>query len=192
MEKIWILKSKYSFKLCKNEADLLRRINKNSTQEVLEFELKTNIRAGDYLLSKERDLQLKSVLGELSEFEQSASQLIALYEELAPDGKEYLQWNSTRTNKERLTEKGSWLSRLKKWQDNKVQFKKLITDEKDYFLGVSYDLKWMKALLKCHNFVDCKKFRWDNTVKRSVEVMDPKTFEVFMQAKLELKKERKK
>ncbi len=190
MEKIWILKSKYSYKLCKSEADLLRRINKNSTQEVLEFELKTNCRAGDYLLSKERDLQLKSVLGELSQFEQCAIELIALYEELAPNGKEFMQWNSTRTDKEKFTEKLSWLSRMKKWQDNKVQFKKLITDEKDYFLGVSYDLRWMKALLKCHNFVDCKKFRWDNTAKRTVETTDPKTFEVFMQAKVELKKKK--
>ena len=191
MEKIWVLKSKYSWKLCKTEADLLRRINKNSTLEVLEFELKTSSRAGDFLLSKERDLQLKSVLGELSDFEQNASHLIALYEELAPDGREYIQWNSTRTNKEKMTEKSSWLSFLKKWQDNKVQFKKLITDEKNYFLGVSYDLRWMKALLKCHNFIDCKKFRWDKELGRSVEVTDSKVLEVFNLAKVELKKRKK-
>lgn len=190
MDKIWILKSKYSWKLVKTEADLLRRINKNSTLEVLEFELKTNSRAGDYLLSKERDLQLKSVLGELSDFEQSASHLIALYEELAPDGMVSMHYNRDTQSRIETTEKSSWLSRLKKFQDNKVQFKKLITDEKDYFLGVSYDLRWMKALLKCHNFVGCKKFRWDNTVKKTVETTDAKTLEVFMQAKLELKKKK--
>lgn len=190
MDKIWILKSKYSWKLCKTEADLLRRINKNSTQEVLEFELKTCSRAGDYLLSKERDLQLKSVLGELSEFEQNASHLIALYEELAEEGREYLQWNSTRTDKEKFTEKSSWISRLKKWQDNKVQFKNLIVDNKDYFMQVSFDSRWMKALLKCHNFVDCKKFRYDKELRKSVEVTDPKVLEVFKLAKLELKKKK--
>jgi hypothetical protein len=190
MDKIWILKSKYSYKLVKTEADLLRRIHKNSSFEVLEFDLKTSTRASDYLLSKERDLQLKSVLGELSEFEQLADDLIKLYEELAPDGRISMHYNRDTHQRIETTEKSSWLSRMKKFQDNKVQFKKLITDEKDYFLGVSYDLRWMKALLKCHNFVDCKKFRWDNTAQRTVEDTDPKTFEVFMQAKSELKKKK--
>lgn len=190
MDKIWILKSKYSWKLCKSEADLLRRIHKNSTLEVLEFELKNRSRAGDYLLSKERDLQLKSVLGELSEFEQLAAELITLYEELAPEGKVSILYNRDIHQRVETTEKSSWLSRMKKFQDNKIQFKKLITDEKDYFLGVSYDPRWMKALLKCHNFLNCKKFRYDKELRKSVEVTDPKTFEVFMQTKLELKKKK--
>lgn len=190
MEKIWILKSKYSWKLCKTEADLLRRISKTSGLEILEFELKNSSRASDYLLSKERDLQLKSVFGELSQFEQNASDLIKIYEELAPDGREYFQWNSNRTDKEKLTEKSSWLSRLKKWQDNKVQFKNLLVDNKDYFMQVSFDLRWMKALLKCHNFVDCKKFRYDKELRKSVEVTDQKVLELFKLAKLELKKKK--
>ena len=188
MDKIWILKSKYSYKLIKTEADLLRRIHKNSSVEILEFELKASTRAPDYLLSKERDLQLKSVLGELSEFEQNAAQLITLYEELAPEGRVSIQYNRDTHKRIETTEKSSWLSRLKKFQDNKIQFKKLITDEKDYFLGVSYDLRWMRALLKCHNFVDCKKFRYDKELRKSVEVTDLKTLEVFKLAKLELKK----
>lgn len=190
MEKIWILKSKYSWKLVKTEADLLRRIHKNSSFEVLEFELKASTRANDYLLSKERHLQLKSVLGELSEFEQLAAELIALYEELAPDGRISMYYNRDTHKRIETTEKSSWLSRMKKFQDNKVQFKKLITDEKDYFLGVSYDLRWMKALLKCHNFVDCKKFRYDKELRKSVEVTDPKILELFKMAKLELKKKK--
>lgn len=191
MEKVWILKSKYSFKLCKNEADLLRRITKNSTQEILEFELKSSTSASDYLLSKERDIQLKSVLGELSDYEQNVNNLIVLYEELAPDGKEFTQWNSTRSNREKVTEKSSWISRLKKWQDNKTQFKNLLVDNKSYFLNLSSDKRWLVALLKCHNFVDCKEMKWDSNLRMLVDASKPELKESFRLAKLELKKSKK-
>ena len=126
----------------------------------------------------------------MSEFEQNDANLIALYEELAPDGRVSIHYNRDTHKRVEMTEKSSWLSRMKKWQDNKVQFKKFITDEKYYFLGVSCDLRWMKALLKCHNFVDCKKFRYDKELRKSVEVTDDKTLEVFKLAKLELKKKK--
>ena len=191
MEKVWILKSKYSFKLCKNEADLLRRISKKSKVEVLEFSLSSSTKACDYLLSKERDLQLKSVLGELSDFEKNAANLILLYEELAEDGKELYNWDSTFTQREKLTEKQSWISRLKKWQDNRQQFKNLLIGNKKYFMNISKDLRWMVTLLKCHNFVDCKEMKWDSNLRMLIDVSNPELKEVFRLAKIELKKRKK-
>ena len=191
MEKVWILKSKYSFKLCKNEADLLRRISKNSKVEVLEFSLSFSTKACDYLLSKERDLQLKSVLGELSDFEKNAANLILLYEELAEDGRELYNWDSTFTQREKLTEKQSWISRLKKWQDNRQQFKNLLVNNKFYFLNLSNDKRWLVAVLKCHNFVDCKEMKWDSNFRKLIDVSNPELKEVFRLAKIELKKRKK-
>jgi len=188
MNKIWILKSKYSWKLCKTEEDLLRRITKSSSLEVLEFELKSSSKANDYLLSKERDIQLKSVLGELTQFEIDAQNLISLYEELAPDGKEVWYWNSSFTEKLKSTEKLSWVGRLRKWQDNKSQFKKILVDHKHYFLELSSDLRWMVALLKCHNFAGYTKLSWNKDTKSHDDVTDPKLLELMKLAKSFLKK----
>ena len=166
MEKIWIIKSRYSWKLCKSQSELMKRIGKNSNCEILEYELKSNQRPSEILLSKERDIQLRSVLGELSDFEKKANDLITLFEKIADDGKTSI----TSDGQIQTTEKQSWLSRLKKWQDNQVGFKNLLVDNKKYFLQVSSSTEWLVTLLKCHNFMDCKiiKHTWDAKNKKYI------------------------
>lgn len=190
--KIWIIKSRYSWKLCKSERELLKRIGKNSTLEVLEFDLKSQQRATDYLTSKERDNQLRVVLGELSEFEKKAVDLISLFEKIAPDGKEAITYNRDTNQRVVSTEKASWISRLKKWQNDQKGFKQLLVDNKNYFLSISKYPRWIPAVLRCHNFVDCKITKWDSSTKKLIDCTPPELIQAFNLAKLELKSNRKK
>jgi len=93
MDKIWIIKgrSKYvkKFTVYKNESDLLKDIHSDFDLQILEYELKSSSEVSDYLLSKERDKQLRQVLGELSKEESAIQKFIKMYEELAPEGKEF-------------------------------------------------------------------------------------------------------
>jgi hypothetical protein len=196
MDKIWILKSKYSWKLCKSENELLKRIGKNSTVEVLQYELKSNQEAKDYLLSRERDLQLRSVLGELTDFEKKSTDLISVFENLAPIGKVAIHVNRDNGKRYETSEKDSWVTRLKKFQDNEKAFKGLLVDNKEYFLQVSNSTEWLCALLKCHNFIDCKiiKGEYNKELKRSIykDLATEELKAAFLLAKEMNKKKKKK
>ncbi len=195
MNKIWIIKSRYSWRLCKSERELLKRIGKNSTLEVLEFDLKSQQKATDYLTSKERDHQLRVVLGELSEFEKKAVDLISLFEKIAPDGKEAITYNRDTNQRIISTEKASWISRLKKWQNDQKGFKQLLIDNKTYFLQISNSVEWLSTLLKCHNFLDCKMIKYElNKETNKYQSIDLSTDELkssFVKAK-ELNRKKKK
>lgn len=71
MDKIWIIKnnSKYKkkFNVYKKESDLLKVISSDSNAVILEYELKSSVNASDYITSKDRDTQIRSLLGELTE-----------------------------------------------------------------------------------------------------------------------------
>ena len=64
---------------------MVKNISNNSSSTILEYELKSSTTASDYFKSKERDTQLRSILGELSDHEVNAQNLINMYEELGKD-----------------------------------------------------------------------------------------------------------
>jgi len=70
MDKIWIVYNKGSYKkkykIYKTEADMVKNVSNTSTSTILEYELKSSNIASDYFKSKERDTQLRTILGELS------------------------------------------------------------------------------------------------------------------------------
>ena len=203
MDKIWIIKSssRYTkkFTIYKKESDLLKAISQDSNLDILEYELKSSVKASDYIKSKDRDIQLRSVLGELSDDETSIEKFISLYEQLAPEGKEYEKryWDNGQLTRFNTTTKAEFLKRLKKFSTEKKEIVNIIKKDKKYlFSKVSNEVQWYLSILKLHNFRD---YIYDspnwNREKRVYEKVDTATDEIktnFKLAKLELKKINKK
>ena len=99
MNKIWIVINNASYrkkqKIYTTESSLLKAINPSLDQEIFEYDLVSSTTSEDYLKGRNRDTQLRSVLGELDTKEESAIKLIAYYNDVAPDGKTYrLNWRT--------------------------------------------------------------------------------------------------
>ena len=203
MDKIWIIKSnsRYTkkFTVYKKESDLLKAISADSNLEILEYELKSSVIASDYIKSKDRDIQLRSVLGELSDDEINIERFITIFEQLAPVGREYEKkyregnnWISLKTSK-----KDEFLKNIKKFSTDKKQIARIIKDNKKYLISeVSQEVEWYLSILKLHNFRD---YMYDNPVfnrqTKTHETVDTATDKIktnFKLAKEELKKLRKK
>ena len=191
MEKIWIVKQGRHLRLCKTEREMLRRTSIDGNQEILEFTLTSQCKASDYFKTRERDSQLKSILGELDKSEQNIIDFIALYEQIAPDGRK-----NTWSNK---TEKDTWLGKLKKYQGDKKGFAALLINDKKYFFTISDSVEWMKAILLVHNFnnhiYDKPKSIWDSVNRKYIyEHKDTASEELkknFLLAKEQIKKDKK-
>lgn len=146
-DKIWLIKSGKRLHL--NEADMLRRTNARSArQEILEYELKSSQKSSDYYKTKDRDNQLKTVLGELDKSEISILNLINLYDKYTPDGKKH----SHHLTNEVLTEKSVKIENLRKYQNSKSEISRILINEKSHFLSISNSVEWLTAVLSCHNF----------------------------------------
>lgn len=203
MDKIWIIKSssRYTkkFTIYKKESDLLKDISQDSNLDILEYELKSSVKASDYIKSKDRDIQLRSVLGELSNDETDIEKFISLYEQLAPEGKEYEKryWDSSNLVRFNTTTKAEFLKRLKKFSTDKKEIVNIIKKDKKYlFSKVSNEVQWYLSILKLHNFRDhiYDSPNW-NREKKIYEKVDTATDEIknnFKLAKEELKKINKK
>jgi hypothetical protein len=183
MDKIFLIYNKSSYKkkwrIYKSEAELIKDINPSSSGEIFEYQLASKRASGEYFKSKERDTQLRNILGELSESETSSMDLIQLFETLAKDNKKVIHLNN-----------------LKKFLGDKKSFANYLVNNKKYFFKVSSSLEWVLAILKCHNFqryyYDSPK--WNSEEKKYIKV-DTSTEELrqnFKLAKEELKKLKKK
>jgi hypothetical protein len=128
-------------------------------------------------VSNERDLQLKSLLDQLDPMDNAVLTIINMYPTLEADDK-----------KRRNVLHG--LNNVKFEIDN---FKKYIIDHKAYFLNVSTDLEWMKAILTIHNFRDCSSHRYYDYSQRKYVTTQPsdELLSVFKEAKIALRKKRK-
>lgn len=203
MDKIWIIKSnsKYTkkFNVYKKESDLLKAISSDSNAVILEYELKSSVNASDYITSKDRDAQIRSLLGELTEDEIAIEKFITLYEQIAPEGKEYEKrfWENYTHRTIQTSKKKEFLKKLKKFSQDKKEIVKILIEEKNYlFSEVSTQVEWYTTILNLHNFRDCNmSFRQWNSTKRIYERIDKSTQEIkdnFKLAKEELKKLKKK
>jgi hypothetical protein len=179
MDKIWIVYNKGSYKkkyrIYKTEADMAKNISDSTSLTILEYELKSSVVASEYLKSKERDTQLRTILGELSEHEINAQKLIDLYEEISTD----------------RYKKGT-INQLKKLASDKKSFSSYLVRNKKTFFELSDSLEWISAILKCHSFQDhvYDRKRWNSSL-RVYEIVDNSSDllkENFKLAKEELKK----
>jgi len=187
MDKIFLLYNKSSYKkkwrIYKSEAELIKNISPSTSGEIFEYQLTSKTAASEYFKSKERDTQLRNILGELSESEASSMELIQLFETLAVDNP---------TDRYRRTH----LNNLKKFVGDKKSFANYLVNNKKYFFKVSSSLEWVLAILKCHNFqsYNYDSLKWNSEDKKYIRV-DTSTEELrqnFKLAKEELKKLKKK
>lgn len=184
MDKIWIVYNKGSYKkkykIYKTEADLVKNVSNTSTSTILEYELKSSTTASDFFLSKERDTQLRTILGELADHEVNGQNLIDLYDQLGKGN--------------RYNSKNGIINQLKKLLVDKKSFSSYLVRNKKTFFQVSDSLEWILAILKCHNFQDhvYDRKRW-NSSTRTYDVVDTSSEllrQNFKLAKLELKKKK--
>ena len=128
-------------------------------------------------VSNERDLQLKSLLDQLDPMDNAVLTIINMYPDLEKDDKK----------------RGNTLRGLNNVKFEIDNFKKYIIDYKAYFLNLSTDLEWMKAILTIHNFRDCSSHRYYDYSQRKyvTNQSSDELLSVFKQAKLELRKKRK-
>jgi hypothetical protein len=144
MKKIWYVKGRYgSGKWFKTEKAFLSHVREDDTREVFVYQLIDSGIAGDLkkrtITERDRDNQLKNILGEANKYEEAIANFRAKFEEIAPEetqGKRYV------------------LSNLKIIGLDKKEFSNMATGVKNYLLfEVSDTVEWYQTLLRCHNFV---------------------------------------
>lgn len=160
--------SKYvkKFTVYNNEKDLLKDIQSDFEIKILEYELKSSTDVSDYLVSKERDKQLRQVLGELSKEESDIQNFIKMYEEIAPEGKQFEKriFQVGSIKRIQSSKKIEMLKRLKKFSSYKKQIVKIIKDNKKYFLSeVSNSVDWYLVILSLYNFRNHVYDNWPQT-----------------------------
>jgi len=143
MKKIWHVKGRYgSGKWFKTEKAFLSNVREDDTREVFVYQLLDSGIAGEVkkrtITERDRDNQLKTILGEADKYEEAISSFRSKFEEIAPDSKS----------------KAHILSQLKIIGLNKKDFSNMATSSRNYLLfEVSDTVEWYQTLLRCHNFL---------------------------------------
>ena len=136
------------------------------------------VKADQAKVSNERDLQLKTLLDQLDPMDNAVLTIINMYPQFETN--ERFRGNHLRN-----------LNNVKFEIDN---FRKYLINNKNYFLGRSNDLEWLKAILTIHNFRDCNLgTQYDYSLrKRSKIEASEELKQVFSEAKKELRKDKRK
>ena len=143
MKKIWYVKGRYgSGKWFKTEKSFLSNVREDDTREVFVYQLLDSGVAGEVkrrtITERDRDNQLKTILGEVDKYEEAISNFKAKFEEIAED-----------TQSKRYV-----MSKLKIIGLDKKDFSNMASGSKNYLLfEVSDTIEWYQTLLRCHNFV---------------------------------------
>ena len=160
MSKIWIVENYKkanklrNVKIYRNESQLLKSIRQDSDQMILEYDLKSSTKSSDFFKEKERDIQLRSVLGELDTNEESRIKLISIYEELAPENIiQKKSWNGSIVGE--YSKKKEIIKSLKKYQSDRNAFSAFLIENKSHFITALSSVEWYRTLLSVHNFRDC-------------------------------------
>lgn len=129
-------------------------------------------------VSNERDLQLKTLLDQLDPMDNAVLTIINMYPQFE-DNERYRANHSRNLNNAKFDIR---------------DFKKYIIDNKNYFFARSNDLEWIKAILTIHNFRDCDLGKYyDRTQRKYIKKeASAELSSAFKQAKLELKKDKRK
>lgn len=163
MGKIYYIKSKYrhSGRFYHSEKQFLRAISEKDKREVIIYEeCESGIACEMFeanIKEKERDGQLKIVLGEAGKYEEAIYQFKEMF---------------TRIASETSTEKKEILYQLKLDGLNKQRFSEMITNYryKDYLLfTVSDSVEWYQTILRCHNFKSLPSTYYKNMVTTDLQ-----------------------
>ena len=177
MEKIWYLKSRWGNggKVFRTEKAFLSAVREDDDRQLFIFKVEESGKAGEMkkniLTSRERNDQLKTILGEASKYEEAIMQFKEKFAELAKD-----------SNEKRAIERNLKIIGL-----NKKDFSLMATANKDYLLlEVSHTVEWYQAVLRCHNFAELPKRIYVRG--KGYSEIEESIKEAFLEAKESLKK----
>jgi len=176
MKKIWHVKGRYGGgKWFKTEKAFLSSVRDDDSREVYVYQLIESGKAGDVktntITQRDRDDQLKTILGEADKYEEAISRFKSVFDEMA-----------TECSNKRHVERMLGIIGL-----SKKDFSALATQMKSYLLfEVSDTVEWYQALLKCHNFTSLPATNYVRG-KGRVET-EPNRIENFKAAKDSMKK----
>lgn len=142
--KVFFLKRKWgSGKFFRNEKALMKSISENTIGEIFEFEFKSSYQASEFfkntIKERDRDTQLKVILGETDKYEEAILNFKNMLEEIAEKGRQ----------------KNTILEKLRVHGCNKDTFKEIVNNyrlKNFILLNVSNSVEWYETVLRCHNF----------------------------------------
>jgi hypothetical protein len=189
-DKIWLIGNK----VCKSEKTFLRKIRKIVNRESFESSWQSKVEYGIYSISEKGSLlQLKKALDNEKTSNERDFQLKTLLDELNPIDNAIIHILSTYPNLEKNERvKANHIKNLNSNKFNIDELKKFISDNKNYYLGLSTDVEWLKSLLLIHNFRDCSLGRYYDYKQRKYitrEASD-ELKEAFKLAKLQIRKKK--
>jgi hypothetical protein len=119
----------------------MKAISENTIGEIFEFEFKSSYQASEFfkntIKERDRDTQLKVLLGETDKYEEAILNFKIMFEEIAPDSRQ----------------KKNILELLKLHGCSKDTFKDIANSYKNYLLlNITNSVEYYEKLLKCHNF----------------------------------------
>lgn len=177
MEKIWYLKSRWGNggKFFRTEKAFLSAVREDDDRQLFIFKFEESGKAGEMkkniLTARERNDQLKSILGEVDKYEEAIMRFKIKFAELAKED-----------NVKRIIERTLKIIGL-----NKKDFSQLATTHKDYLLfEVSNTVEWYQTVLRCHNFMTLPKKRYVSG--KGYSEIDEYIKDAFLEAKESLKK----
>lgn len=143
-DKIYFLKRKWGGgKFFRNQKALMKAINENTSTEVYVFELTETLTASDFfkgtIKKRDRDIQLKTILGETDKYEEAILNFKKMLEEIAPSERS----------------RNIILEKLRVLGPSKDTFSEIVNNYrlKNYILlHVSNSVEWYQTVLRCHNF----------------------------------------
>lgn len=154
MDKIWIVETRSKFKKVKiyrNRSQFILNVNINDKDQfIYEYDLVSSISSVDYAKQGDRDIQIRSVLGELDEKEKAILDFIKLYEEYCPNEVKNYNGSIVKNSK-----KNTVLSDLNKYRIDKKAFARYLVSNRDHFMRISSEIEWYKTILKIHKFREC-------------------------------------
>lgn len=184
MDKAWVVEYKRGSKkrraFYNTETELLKNIKSYKNADVIEYSVVSAQSAESYLSSRERDIQLRTILGDLSKAEESSFNLIRLLESLPDDP------NDRYSNRKKI------LNRLKLISQDKKAVAAILVKNKKFLFNLCDSVEWLVAILRCHNFTtyNYDSDVWDASARKYVprDTATETLKQNFKLAKLELRK----
>lgn len=189
-DKVWLIGNK----MFKTEKSFLKRVKQIVGREGFETSWQSRVDYGVYSVSEKGTLlQLKQIIDNEKTSNERDFQLKTLLDELNPTDNAILHILSTYpTLESNERTKNNHLRNLNNYKFDINEIKKFISEHKNYYLGLSTDVEWIKSLLRIHNFRDCNLGRYYSHKQRKYITREPsdELKEAFNLAKQQLRKKK--
>lgn len=189
-DKVWVI----GRKVFKTERSFLKKVKQIVNRDSFETSWQSRIDYGVYTVSEKGTLlQLKQLIDNEKTSNERDFQLKTLLDELNPTDNAILHiLNTYPTLESNEHTKNKHLRNLNNYKFDINEIKKFISEQKNYYLGLSTDVEWIKSILRIHNFRDCNLGRYYDYKQRKYITKEPsdELKEAFKLAKQQLRKKK--